>query len=104
MRKDNPDPHPPRGPYDDDAVMAAMRAVADYARSLQIYGVFILSPVCPSCGQVHDFSVISDLMESEDADLSTRGAVIAQMMRDQADAIEKVTPSRIPSAPTIRQH
>ena len=95
MQKDNPDPHPPRGPYDDEAGFDAMRAVADYARGLEIYGVFILSPVCRHCGQVHEFSVISDLKEPEDADLATRGALVAKMMREQADAIENVTPEYV---------
>lgn len=95
--------HPPRGAADDET-FEAMRRVADYARSLELYGVLILSPVCPHCGAIHEFCVISDLKEGEEVDIASRGGVVAKLLRDHAELIESATPERFETAPANRKH
>jgi hypothetical protein len=39
----------------------AVQAVMAHATQLGLQGVMILSPVCPSCGMLHDFKLCSSL-------------------------------------------
>jgi Na+/H+ antiporter NhaB len=44
----------------------ALQAVMEHATELGLRGVMILSPVCASCGQLHDFKMCSSLDEEQD--------------------------------------
>lgn len=48
---------------------AAIEQVIEFAASLKLHGVLLLSPVCPDCGRCHDFHLFSDLTLPETHEL-----------------------------------
>jgi hypothetical protein len=50
-----------------DEKHALIARVMNYADQLGLHGVVILSPVCATCGDCHDFTMLSD-MEAGDAE------------------------------------
>jgi hypothetical protein len=53
---------------DEEASAAADKLMAT-AKSLGLHGFMFLSPVCESCGMVHDWKMLSDLGQHETAEM-----------------------------------
>lgn len=46
---------------EEDDLMETMVQLTECARQMGLHGVLILSPVCPDCGQLHDFRMMTDM-------------------------------------------
>jgi hypothetical protein len=49
-----------------DEVRADISKVVDFARTLGLHGVMILSPRCRDCGGLHAFSLQTDILDGMD--------------------------------------
>jgi hypothetical protein len=74
-----------------DEMNDALSKVSDYAQSIGLYGVMILSPRCPDCGQCHGFAMTSDALDVDMVrDLLLRFSDVATDR--EPDIIEKGDP------------
>lgn len=68
--------------------VAAMQAVVEVikvARAKGLHGVMILSPVCPACGEAHDFQMAADLsIAGPDLDFDKALAELLGVFAEQA--------------------
>ena len=77
----------------------AMDRVAEFARSLGLSGVMILSPRCAKCGNCHDWGMVADAVQPDDPDQSVR-----DLLLHWADLAVAQKPVLVPMAnPRTRQ-
>ena len=78
---------------DDEAIRAAVDLVLAKAKSLDLHGVVILSPVCKGCGALHDFAMLSDMGFGKDR---KKGAHLASLLRHFAEVAEEDNSEELP--------
>lgn len=64
-----------------DGTDEKIRSLLDYANHLDLHGVFIVSPPCPACGQLHHFSLVTDVPDTAEQNVS-------ELLRHFADHCE----------------
>jgi hypothetical protein len=94
--------------YDRHGVVADIQRVMEYADALGLHGVMILAPVCTTCGMLHQWNMLSDMMDGpngSDAPVSlTLAEQKAQAARCPCHGSDDYCPCQNrPDATTLRE-
>ena len=67
-----------------EEITADLGRTLEFAATLGLHGVMILSRRCPGCGELHDFRMVTDLMEH----IEQGDSELAGMLRFFAECAE----------------
>lgn len=95
----------PKDEVDHEADLEKMTAdlanVIDYAASVGLHGLMILSPRCVGCGQLHDFKMVTDISEQM---MPGAADELAGLLRFFADCAENNAPTMSHKPSAGRRH
>jgi len=73
-----------------------VKRVMDYANTLGLHGVIILSPVCKQCGGLHQWSMLTDMAAVDGKDSMVRDVLAYHLERVDREPPVDLGPARGP--------
>jgi len=71
-----------------------VKRVMDYANTLGLHGIIILSPLCKQCDALHQWSMMSDMATLDGRDSFVRDVLAYHLERVDREPPVEVGPSR----------